>query len=35
MLVLLSNKRNKFDYKNTQGNQETVIITLQPILVSV
>lgn len=35
MLVLLCNEINKFEPKNIQGNQETVILTLQPIMVSV
>ena len=36
MLVqLLLKKIYKFDNKNIQGNQETVILTLQPITVSV
>lgn len=35
MLVLLYNKINKFETENSKGNQETVILTLQPITVSV
>lgn len=36
MLVQLLHKEiNRFDHKNIQGKQETVILTLQPIMVSV
>ena len=35
MLVLLCNKINKFENENLEGNQETVILTLQPNMVSV
>jgi len=35
MLVLLYNKINKFENKDSKGNQETVILTLQPNMVSV
>ncbi len=31
----LCEKINKFENKNSQGIQETVILTLQPIMVSV
>jgi len=35
MLAQLFEKTNKFENKNSQGNQETVILTLQPVMVSV
>lgn len=35
MLMRLFKKINKFDNKNSQGIQETVIVTLQPFMVSV
>ncbi len=35
MLAQLFKKISKFDNKNSQGNQETVIITFQPLTVSV
>lgn len=35
MFTQLFEKICKFGNKNTQGNQETAIITLQPLMVSV
>ena len=35
MLMRLFKKINKFDNKNSQGIQETVIVTLQSFMVSV
>jgi len=35
MLYQLFDKICKFENKNSQGNQETVILTLQPLMVSV
>ncbi len=35
LVLLLHEKINRFEDKNIQGNQETVILTLQPAKVSV
>jgi len=35
MLIRLYKNINKFENKNSQGIKETVILTLQPVMVSV